>query len=217
MGLSISPICTRVSCGGLIVKSDTPCETHRGRRERVYDASVMPPKRKAPEDNTPKRATRRRPIVDATPVLSKRAASLDEPDELNLSPTKPPVAPSTPGPRLGSSRVILDYVEIATPRAIALTSTHLTSLPSPVKLPSVLPAHLLPSLRLQKRAVLNALQSSLSSEEIDDHSYLSTNATSYAQLHDLLHGTTSRGEGNSCLLLGPRGSGKTSVRISYNE
>jgi hypothetical protein len=36
-------------------------------------------------------------------------------------------------------------------------------------------------------------------------------ATAYHQLSDLLKGTCERGEGNSCLLLGPRGSGKTLV------
>lgn len=271
----------------------------------------MPPKRKAREDNVvPKRVTRRRqqPIADATPVLSKKDSSLDEPDELNLSSTKPLVPPSTPGPRPGPSRLVMDCVEIMTPRAIAfrtsaacaspttngaavlklkadsihkvpstpskqprpgpasplvpaktvqLPSTpsrvrpphtprvspsklhhqsndvpvtpsrhasrlpspkkgSFTSLPSPVKLPSVLPTHLVPCLRLQKRAILNALQPSLSSEDLDDHGHSSTNSTAYTQLHNLLHGTVTRGEGNSCLLLGPRGSGKTSVRLSYS-
>ncbi|KAH0840150.1 hypothetical protein J3R83DRAFT_1131 [Lanmaoa asiatica] len=237
---------------------------------------MMPPKRKAPEDNaTPKRVTRRRqqPIADAK----------DEPDELNLAFTKPLVPPSTPGPRPGPSRLVMDCVEITTPRAIALRSSaacaspttgnyapdlfhrssqqipsnfhqplresvlliphaslpqnlqhrpndvpvtpsghasrppspkkgsDLTSLPSPVKLPGVLPAHLVPCLRLQKRAILDALQSPLSWEDTDDHGHLSTNGTAYTQLHSLLYGTTTRGEGNSCLLLGPRGSGKTSL------
>jgi len=250
----------------------------------------MPPKRKAPDDNaTPRRATRR------------RQQTIADDDELNLSPTRPLVPPSTPGPRPGPARVVMDCVEITTPRALAIRSSaacaspssklqfasvhkapstpsrqlrpapaspfvpaktlpfpstpsrarppltprasppklqyqyndvpvtpskrgsrplspnkggSLSRLPSPVKLPGVLPAHLVPCLRLQKRAILSALQSS---DDIDDHVHLSTNSTAYTQLHNLLHGTTTRGEGNSCLLLGPRGSGKTSVRLSYYE
>lgn len=254
----------------------------------------MPPKRKAQDDNaTPKRVTRRRqlPIAD------------DEPDELNLSFTKPQVAPpATPGPRPGAPRVVIDCIEITTPRSFGrvlrsnaacaspttngsklkatpahrapstpsrqlrpgpaspLKSIQVPStpsrvrplitprasplkiqlndvpatpskrasrqssprkggdLPAPVKLPSVLSSHLVPCLRLQKRAILGALQSeSLSLEDIDDPDHSSTNSTAYTQLHELLHGTTTRGEGNSCLLLGPRGSGKTSVRLSRNQ
>jgi hypothetical protein len=37
------------------------------------------------------------------------------------------------------------------------------------------------------------------------------NTAAFSQLKDLLVGTVSRGEGNSCFVLGPRGSGKTVV------
>lgn len=244
----------------------------RDRGNYTLDASMMPPKRKASEDiASPRRVTRRR---------QKQHKDDIEPDELNLSSTKL-VPPSTPGP----SRLVMDCVEITTPRAIALRAsaarasptthlkfnapvpstpsrnTHLgapsplfpvkvrppftprvspskllhhpndapatpskrasrpsspkkagdlTTFPSPVKLPGVLPAHLAPCLRLQRRAILDAIRSSASSGDEGDSS---TNVTAYTQLHSLLHGTTTRGEGNSCLLLGPRGSGKTSVRI----
>lgn len=84
-----------------------------------------------------------------------------------------------------------------------------TSIPSAVKLPSVLPANLAACLRQQKRAILDAIRSSTLSEDLDD-----TNNNAYTQLHNLLYGTTTRGEGNSCLLLGPRGSGKTSVCLN---
>ncbi|KAG9317687.1 hypothetical protein JVU11DRAFT_1899 [Chiua virens] len=252
----------------------------------------MPPKRKAQQDNsTPRRVTRRATAADATPVVSK---PVDDPDELNLQSIKHLVPPSTPGPRNGQSRVVMDCVEITTPRAIALKSSAacaspapnganaiklnvhqvpstpsrclrsgpaspfiagpsspsqarppvtprmsllkfpsndvpltpsrrsnrpsspkkasaLTTLPSPVKLPVVLPAHLVPCLQQQKRAILHAIQSSSSSEDIDDNDHSSTNSTAYTQLLSLLHGTTIRGEGNSCLLLGPRGSGKTTL------
>ncbi|KAF9247072.1 origin recognition complex subunit 4 C-terminus-domain-containing protein [Melanogaster broomeanus] len=86
------------------------------------------------------------------------------------------------------------------------------TLQSQISLPDVLPVHLAPCLRSQKRAILAALRShSLTSEDSSDEEQFSTNATAYAQLQDLLVGTVTRGEGNSCLLLGPRGSGKTTL------
>lgn len=38
-----------------------------------------------------------------------------------------------------------------------------------------------------------------------------TNELAYDDLCDLLTGSVVRGEGNSCMLIGPRGSGKTRV------
>ncbi|KIM67965.1 hypothetical protein SCLCIDRAFT_107104 [Scleroderma citrinum Foug A] len=81
------------------------------------------------------------------------------------------------------------------------------------QLPQVLPPHLGPCLRLQQRAVLASLKPS-SHFFVDDDSndeQPSTNAATYRQLQDLLLGSVTRGEGNSCLLVGPRGSGKTSI------
>ncbi|KAF8450267.1 origin recognition complex subunit 4 C-terminus-domain-containing protein [Boletus edulis BED1] len=126
------------------------------------------------------------------PPLTPRAS----PSKLQFHPNDVPVTPSKRAtqplsPRKGGSGLI--------------------DVPTAIKLPGVLPAHLVPCLRLQKRAILGALKSSQSSEVIDDEDPLSTNSTAYTQLHNLLHGTTTRGEGNSCLLLGPRGSGKTSL------
>lgn len=40
----------------------------------------------------------------------------------------------------------------------------------------------------------------------------SANELAYSDLCDLLTGSVVRGEGNSCMLIGPRGSGKTRVR-----
>lgn len=83
------------------------------------------------------------------------------------------------------------------------------------QLPQVLPPHLGPCLRLQQHAVLASLKPS-SHIFVDDDSndeQPSTNAATYRQLQDLLLGSVTRGEGNSCLLVGPRGSGKTSVRL----
>ncbi|KAF8591405.1 hypothetical protein K439DRAFT_1327177 [Ramaria rubella] len=86
-----------------------------------------------------------------------------------------------------------------------------TTLPSPPKLtptvprlPRSLPPHLIPHLHSQKQAVLHALQHPpLSAYESSPYSLL------HNQLTELIKGTTHRHEGNSCLILGPRGSGKS--------
>ncbi|KAK2466235.1 hypothetical protein APHAL10511_001877 [Amanita phalloides] len=64
-------------------------------------------------------------------------------------------------------------------------------------------------LALQKRQCLRALhRTSALTLDVEDQS---TNQIASQQLHDLFQGTLLRDEGNSCLLLGPRGSGKTSL------
>jgi origin recognition complex subunit 4 len=52
-------------------------------------------------------------------------------------------------------------------------------------------------------------------EEQEEEDGPLTNTVASQQLSDLLIGTVTRGEGNSCLLLGPRGSGKTRVRSDF--
>jgi hypothetical protein len=70
----------------------------------------------------------------------------------------------------------------------------------------------LPScLYAQKRAILHALlrpKTAVFVQE-DENGEPSTNAVALEQLKALLTGTLERGEGNSCLLIGPRGSGKS--------
>ncbi|KAH7914328.1 origin recognition complex subunit 4 C-terminus-domain-containing protein [Hygrophoropsis aurantiaca] len=82
---------------------------------------------------------------------------------------------------------------------------------SPTRLPRVLPAHLIPCLRLQKRAILSAIHDSsiVFNDSVAEEPH--TNVLAFEQLRNLLTGTVDRGEGNSCLLLGPRGSGKTQL------
>jgi len=66
-------------------------------------------------------------------------------------------------------------------------------------------------LNLYKRGILKNLHSpdgipsSLNQSSVND--------TASKQLSDLINGTVTRAEGNSCLLLGPRGSGKSRVCI----
>ena len=75
-----------------------------------------------------------------------------------------------------------------------------------------MPAHYHPCLQAQKRAIMAALRNppELNTEGDQDETP-STNELAYDDLCDLLTGSVVRGEGNSCLLIGPRGSGKTRV------
>ncbi|EPQ59267.1 hypothetical protein GLOTRDRAFT_70551 [Gloeophyllum trabeum ATCC 11539] len=83
------------------------------------------------------------------------------------------------------------------------------------KLPRVLPKELHESLDAQKAAVLVALQhlpmQQPRADEEDEDEEAPANELTLQQLDDLLRGTVERGEGNSCLLIGPRSSGKTRI------
>ncbi|KAH7887714.1 origin recognition complex subunit 4 C-terminus-domain-containing protein [Phlebopus sp. FC_14] len=80
-----------------------------------------------------------------------------------------------------------------------------------ISLPPALPAHLVPCLRLQQRVILSELQSPSDVSDAGEGKGPPTNAIALALLQDLLSGSVDRGEGNSCLLVGPRGSGKTTL------
>ncbi|KAK7061744.1 AAA domain-containing protein [Favolaschia claudopus] len=77
---------------------------------------------------------------------------------------------------------------------------------SPVRQPAAFSQQ---CLNAQKREILRAIQNppNLSCDEDEE----TTNSIALSQLGDLLRGTVARGEGNSCILLGPRGSGKTRI------
>ena len=74
-----------------------------------------------------------------------------------------------------------------------------------------LPHHLYPFVPLQKKAVLQRLRNPPS---ITLGGEKATNEAE-KELRGLLEGTMDRGEGNSCLVLGPRGSGKSLVRLGF--
>ncbi|KAF8969480.1 origin recognition complex subunit 4 C-terminus-domain-containing protein, partial [Flammula alnicola] len=72
-----------------------------------------------------------------------------------------------------------------------------------------LPEHLYPCFHAYKRAILKTLQCPNVVPVNADQP--SVNDVAAKQLTDLIDGTVLRAEGNSCLLLGPRGSGKSQV------
>lgn len=73
-----------------------------------------------------------------------------------------------------------------------------------------LPFHLHSCLNAQKRAILRTLQRP-SARAGESDNLFAVNEIATRQLADLIEGTTMRAEGNSCILLGPRGSGKSRV------
>jgi hypothetical protein len=73
-----------------------------------------------------------------------------------------------------------------------------------------LPSHLHSCLNAQKRAILRTLQHPTARVDDSDNLF-AVNEIASRQLADLIEGTTMRAEGNSCILLGPRGSGKSRV------
>ncbi|KZS97576.1 hypothetical protein SISNIDRAFT_472560 [Sistotremastrum niveocremeum HHB9708] len=77
----------------------------------------------------------------------------------------------------------------------------------PLVLPPSVPEHLREAFWAQKRAVLQALQDPPNIEGVD----VGGRGKALAQLSELLAGSAVRDEGNSCLILGPKGSGKTRV------
>ncbi|KII95171.1 hypothetical protein PLICRDRAFT_169848 [Plicaturopsis crispa FD-325 SS-3] len=172
------------------------------RRPKVRVAEPVTP---APALSTPKKAL-------STPKPSpskKRAPPVPIPLPSNSTITRiPPSPPRTPSRKEPTN----PFVTPSKTKVVASPSKSTAQL-SPSRLPrGGLPPHLIPCLNAQKRAVLAALQDPPEVPEPeggDDEDEQSTNAIAFQELSALLQGTVSRGEGNSCLLLGPRGSGKT--------
>ncbi|RDB22882.1 Origin recognition complex subunit 4 [Hypsizygus marmoreus] len=140
--------------------------------------------------------------VAVPPLLSRRQSSslLSGIDSRPVTPLVPitiavPTSPSNVVPVAAS----------ATP-----TKRVRRTLPSPTRAPHDITSHLHPCLNAQKRAILQCLQNpSDIMDDGNDDEEPSTNAVAFQQLESILAGSVTRGEGNSCLLLGPRGSGKT--------
>ena len=103
----------------------------------------------------------------------------------------------------------------ATKTPAASPSKNRATFKPPTRLPHTLPAHLHWYLNAQKRAILHSLRNPSdvdTGEDAEHEEDTPTNAVAFRQLNDMLHGTVMRNEGNSCLLIGPRGSGKSHVR-----
>lgn len=137
-------------------------------------------------------------ISASSPIFSTRASELHESP---TAPTSRPASPVNEGPK--------------TPQ-LSPSRRNKFTLSSPIRLPHKIPAHLHSCLDTQKRDICRILQRPpdiTDPGDASDEEETPTNTVAHQQLANLLNGTITRGEGNSCLILGPRGSGKT--RVGY--
>jgi hypothetical protein len=153
--------------------------------------------------------------------------------EVQAQPASPRCVTPTVEKGTGTPRQVMDAVVITTPKSTLMNPQKYSErtpdspspsrprnmnkasprrlpadypLPSVKRLPRPLPSHLVPHLHSQKKAALHALQHPpLTIYEASP--YMSV----FNQLTELVNGTVQRHEGNSCLILGPRGSGKSRV------
>ncbi|KAG2077387.1 hypothetical protein BDR04DRAFT_1066045 [Suillus decipiens] len=201
--LNISPPKLPVNCTtppprshvGRVLLHSVEITTPRSFPKLAFTASPAPSTQQPPT-KTPTTTT-----GVACRVAELAAAPPNRPSALqNVLPPLPNQHPSTTSrDRLQSKSPKKD--QFSTPRP-----------QSPTRIPRNLPSHLGACFRLQKRAMLLELQNC--SMECDEDANLGpTNTLASQQLKDLLVGTVTRGEGNSCFVLGPRGSGKTATPI----
>ncbi|KAJ7047341.1 origin recognition complex subunit 4 C-terminus-domain-containing protein [Mycena alexandri] len=166
------------------IHSATPSPTKRVTRAtaKASPAKPSPLKASSPVKRRPPRARTPSPVPDS---------------ESESRDASPPVASSS---RRASSPAIPHPEECT-----SAPSAGVLEIPVPLLSPNKLaPQNCLDA---QKREILRAIQNP--PDVVDDEE--SANRIAHKQLSDLLKGTVVRGEGNSCLLLGPRGSGKTRI------
>lgn len=133
-------------------------------------------------------------------------------------PLPPQVKVSSPSPSpRPSSPLVETHCDPTTPRkAKPRTKAHVSLEKGQSLLSSKqLPSQFYPCLNAQKKAILRTLHDSTNLFNVAEET--STERSAQKQLEDLLQGTIARSEGNSCLLLGPRGSGKSKAGKSISR
>ncbi|KIY49219.1 hypothetical protein FISHEDRAFT_41901 [Fistulina hepatica ATCC 64428] len=120
--------------------------------------------------------------------------------------------PSTPRRRQPASPIQSVAFEPVTPNKTRPTSPFKSPSKSPSKRARGFPQRFDICLNAQRHSILRALSKPVSFDLVDEEEEDSyPNAIAHKSLSELLDGTVSRGEGNSCLVIGPRGSGKTQL------
>ena len=151
------------------------------------------------------------PITKPPPRTFAKLPTL--PTVISDEPTRPPrsrlLQPASPGKRRRNERSpSLKSPRLPSPSKKVVRSGALATLGTTNKLP----AHYHGCLQAQKQAIMTALRNPPEVDvEGNQGESPSANELAYSDLGDLLTGSIVRGEGNSCLLIGPRGSGKTRV------
>ncbi|KAH9482663.1 Origin recognition complex subunit 4 [Psilocybe cubensis] len=136
--------------------------------------------------------------VEGSPLFSE-VESIDD----NVSMTRPRSS-LTPTPTYLDGRSSLAQNISIPPNSAALQKVPLT------EASTALPVHLHPFFYTQKRSIMKMLQRPIFKVDAPELE-VSVNVVAASQLAELIEGTVMRAEGNSCLLLGPRGSGKSAI------
>ncbi|KAJ6599038.1 origin recognition complex subunit 4 C-terminus-domain-containing protein [Mycena vulgaris] len=159
--------------------------------EELEDDIPTPPssptKRGRPAKQSP---AKRRPVKPRSP------SPVPDSEPESRDPSPPIASSSRYGPSLLQSVAPAGGHHVPLPLAVDISAPRLSS--------NVL-QH---CLNAQKREVLRNVHDP---PDLVDEGEDSANRVAFKQLSELLKGTVVRGEGNSCLLLGPRGSGKTRI------
>ena len=208
-----------------VVRLATPCQvspSDRGQEDDISeDELLLSPSKKVTGEKRPENSPTKLTqlprvyveIVSPASRFSKRVKAKVATSPASPTPTRskvarraslsPPLSPTSP------SKAVTKRIKPCKP----------LGRPSPRDAPSS-PSHspfIQPSLCLyaQKRAILHALSCPETTvlDQEDENREPSANAVALEQLKALLTGTLERGEGNSCLLIGPRGSGKSRVSV----
>ncbi|KAJ7771401.1 origin recognition complex subunit 4 C-terminus-domain-containing protein [Mycena maculata] len=198
--------------------ASTPTRTRSGKirtppsNVKLERSQVFPPRIPTTPPSSPVKSTR---VTRSSPI---------KPPPRELSPTKKrPRKPRTPTPvpdseseseepepenRAPSSPIPFVSRQASSPSPVE-PGPHEEALDSPLTpLTSSKFSNLPRCLNAQKREILRSIQHPPAVLDEDEES---ANHIALKQLSDLLQGTITRGEGNSCLLIGPRGSGKTRI------
>ncbi|KAG6895206.1 hypothetical protein C0992_002597 [Termitomyces sp. T32_za158] len=166
----------------------------------IFDGVVLPSVATPFKPRSSPKATSTRSTPDSLSDKPTTTRPLDRTHSVGLRTPSPPDSELTkPTP-------------ISTPFPLILKRKAMINPSLPAHIPRVLPNHLHTCLAAQKKAILQAIQQSpevVNSGCDNENESPSTNKVASQQLTDLLSGTINRGEGNSCLILGPRGSGKS--------
>ena len=185
----------------------------------ILDAVEVPtPSRMREGQNviSPQVAPSTKPPASLIKPFPQRETTPTRPTAHPLSPFKQQILQHTPHVAVPSSSI--KEVPVTPTKSPRKGKEIILSQGSPSRLPHSLPTHLHASLEAQKRTVLKALNkiSVLPHERSEETSDVEppTNAVAFDQLSSLMIGTVRRGEGNSCLIVGPKGSGKTQASLA---
>jgi hypothetical protein len=204
----------------------------------VQEKVVRVPQKRKVEVVLPAASTRtRRATASAQPETASKMPSPDIPDApepedeppakkrkvvasrpRSPSPLPSNVLPIVPPPPASPTKkpIAASFTPRSSPTKSSPTKRNVQASPTRSQAQPV-PEHLVESFEEQKRSILRTLSEPSALRALSQHAPTdedeepTTNDKATRQIADLLEGSITRSEGNSCLLLGPKGSGKSQV------